>query len=54
MHKNIISVKKQQHLPTTGDIISRLPGVIGCPPGVPGKYAELGVIGGGPPGVEGK
>lgn len=42
--------------PTTGDIISKppLPGVIGCPPGVPGKYEELGVIGGCPPGVEGK
>lgn len=41
--------------PTTGDITSMPPpGVIGCPPGVPGKYAEFGVIGGCPPGVDGK
>lgn len=42
--------------PIVGDIISRPPppGVIGCPPGVPGKYdAELGVMGC-PPGVDGK
>lgn len=40
----------------TGDIISRppVPGVIGCPPGVPGRQdAEFGVMGC-PPGVEGK
>lgn len=40
----------------TGDIASRPPepGVIGCPPGVPGTYeTEFGVIGC-PPGVEGK
>lgn len=31
-----------------------VPGVIGCPPGVPGRYAaEFGVIGC-PPGVDGK
>jgi len=30
-----------------------VPGVIGCPPGVPGKYeAELGVMG--CPGVDGR
>lgn len=42
--------------PPKGDIMSSapLPGVIGCPPGVPGTYAELGVIGGWPPGVDGK
>lgn len=41
-------------IPITGDITSRpVPGVIGCPPGVPGKYeAELGVMG--CPGVDGR
>lgn len=47
--------KARISIPLTGDIISKppAPGVNACAPGVLGKYAEFGVMGGCPLGVAG-
>jgi hypothetical protein len=52
----MFSLSRTINAPMAGEVGSSapVPGVIGCPPGVPGRYDGTPGVIGGPPGVPGK